>query len=81
MKRTVELYGRLKDGGLGACVDLELRDDATVADILLVLKGLLGKNAGLLDGAALAGEEAVLAAGDALPREGRLAVLPPVCGG
>lgn len=77
----VELYGRLRDSGLASPVELELPDGATARQALDALKAKLGAKGALLDGAAIAGEGAVLAAGDPVPAEGRLAALPPVCGG
>lgn len=78
MTRSIELYGRLREAG--ACVELELPEGCSAADALAALKDKLGPKAALLEGAVLATESAVLASGDAVP-EGRLAALPPVCGG
>lgn len=80
MTRRVELYGRLRDAGLGDHVSLDL-DGGTVRQALAALRKSFGRRAALLDGCALATEDAVLAPSDPLPRTGRLAVLPPVCGG
>lgn len=66
MKVRVELYGALKDG-LGEFIEVEA---ATVADVL----------AKLPPGTALATEDRLLGSSEKLP-EGRLAALPPVCGG
>ena len=77
----VELYGRLRDAGVESPVELQVPDGATAAQALAALKAKLGAKGALLEGAALAGEGAVLAAGDPVPAEGRLAALPPVCGG
>jgi len=81
MTREIALYGRLRDAGLGDAVHLELDGAATAADALAALKTFFGEKAALLDGAALASEDAVLASKDPLPPSGTLAVLPPVCGG
>jgi molybdopterin converting factor small subunit len=74
----VELYGRLRDAGAESPVELVLKDGATAAEALAALKTKLG---GATDGAALATETRVLLAQDRLPKEGRLAALPPVSGG
>jgi molybdopterin converting factor small subunit len=81
MKRVVELYGRLREAAPEPALELELREGATAQDALEALRAALGAKAKLLEGAALATEDAVLAGKDALPKEGRLAALPPVCGG
>ncbi len=81
MKRTIELYGRLRDAGLGttATVDLPARCTARVA--LGALRLAFNKKAGLLTGCVLADGDSVLASSDSVPAKGRLALLPPVCGG
>ncbi len=81
MKRRVELYGRLRDSGLAHVVSLELPPRATGRDLLAVLKSSLGRRGALLDGCAVATDRLILASNDVLPAKGRLAVLPPVCGG
>lgn len=80
MKRKIELYGRLRDAGLGSSVAVELPKAATARQALSVLKAAFGAKAPLLAGCVLAGDDEVLSASDALP-QGRLALLPPVCGG
>lgn len=77
----IELYGRLRDAGAESPVELELPEDATAAQALARLKEKLGPSGKLLDGAALASETQVLASGEKIPQEGRLAALPPVSGG
>lgn len=81
MKRVVELYGRLRDAAPEPAVEVEVSENATVEDALAALRAALGGKASLLQGAALASEDAVLAGSEPLPKEGRLAALPPVCGG
>jgi len=82
MRRVrVELYGRLREAGFGGSVALEVAPDARAGDVLAALARRLGARRGLLTGAALATGEAVLAAGEPVPSRGRLAALPPVCGG
>lgn len=80
MKRKIELYGRLRDAGLGSAVSVSLPKSATARQALSALKSSFGRKAALLDGCALATGDEVLSSSDALP-PGRLAVLPPVCGG
>lgn len=80
MKRKIELYGRLRDAGLGSSVVIDVPEPATGRQAMSALKSAFGAKAALLDGCALAAADEVLAASDALP-DGRLAVLPPVCGG
>ena len=77
----VELYGRLRDAGVESPVELQLPDGATAAQALAALRARLGPKGALLEGSALAGESQVLAAEERLPESGRLAALPPVCGG
>jgi molybdopterin converting factor small subunit len=80
LKRKIELYGRLRDAGHGSVVNLDLPKDVTVRQTLAALKTVFGPKAALLHGCALAGSDEILSSSDLLP-EGRLAVLPPVCGG
>jgi len=79
--RTIELYGRLRDAGLGDSVKVELPAAATARQALAALKKTLGRKSGLVDGCSLATDEDVLLASDPIPAKGRLAALPPVCGG
>lgn len=81
MKRSIELYGILKESGIGPTVELELGETATGAEVMDLLKERFGRKASLLQGAVLATESEVLAPGDPLPASRRLAALPPVCGG
>ena len=81
MARRVELYGRLRDAGLGDAVELDLPRGARASEVLALLAGRLGERAGLLAGAVVATDSEVLASGGAVPDGGTLAVLPPVCGG
>ncbi len=77
MKRKIELYGRLKDAGHGSSVYVEAPKSASCRETLALLKPSFGR---LLDGCVLATGDEVLSPSDKLP-SGRLAVLPPVCGG
>ena len=81
MNRRIELYGRLRDAGLGDHVSVPLPPRATAREALAALKKTLGRRAALLTGCALATDDAVLGSSDILPKSGRLAALPPVCGG
>ncbi len=80
MKRKIELYGRLRDAGLGSAFRVELPRNATARQVLSILKTLLGTKSPLLQGCVVASGDAVLSSSDKLPA-GLLAVLPPVCGG
>lgn len=77
MKRKIELYGRLRGAGLGSVLTIELPKTATSREALAILKPSFGR---LLDGCVLASADEVLSPADTLP-SGRLALLPPVCGG
>lgn len=77
MKRKIELYGRLKDAGFGSSLTLEIPASATASDALALLKPVLR---GGLTGCVLASADEILASADKLP-SGKLALLPPVCGG
>ena len=81
MRRRVELYGRLRDAGLGASVSLDLPPRATARQALAALKDALGRRRAQAEGCAMASDTFILALNDVLPVKGRLAVLPPVCGG
>jgi hypothetical protein len=81
LNRRVELYGRLRDAGLGDYVVIALPPRATARQALAALKTSLGRRGSLLTGCALATGEDVLGPSDVVPESGRLAALPPVCGG
>lgn len=81
MRRRIELYGRLRDAGLGAALSVVLPEKATARQVLDAVGSALGPNALLLRGCVLADGENVLPARERVPLKGRLAVLPPVCGG
>lgn len=78
--RRVELYGRLRDAGAGNALEVEVGAGMDAASVLAAVGRALGTQAPLF-GAVLATESEVLSASDAVPETGRLAVLPPVCGG
>ncbi len=79
-KRKIELYGRLRDSGLGHSPFFDLRDGITAGQALAAIKASFGSKAVFLNGCVLATESEILSAADRLP-PGRLALLPPVCGG
>ena len=81
MNRRIELYGRVRDAGLGDHVVVSIPARATARQALAALKAALGPRAALLSGCALATDDAVLSPNEMLPKGGRLAALPPVCGG
>jgi MoaE-MoaD fusion protein len=81
MKRSIELYGRLRDAGVGDKIAVELPPRATARQALAALKTALGRKGGLVDGCSLATADDVLLPNDEIPKTTRLAALPPVCGG
>lgn len=81
MTRTVELYGRLRDSGLGDHVKVELPPRATARQALSALKKALGNRGALVNGCSLATADDVLLPDELIPPTTRLAALPPVCGG
>lgn len=81
MKVRVELYGRLREAGLGESVELDIGPGARASGIIEGLVLLLGQKGDRLEGAAVATETEVLSGASPVPLKGRLAVLPPVCGG
>lgn len=81
MTRAIMLFGRLRDAGLGDSVKVELPSRATAKLALAALKKALGRRGALVDGCSLATDEDVLLPSDPIPAKGRLAALPPVCGG
>lgn len=80
MKRKIELYGRLRDAGLGDTLVLDLPHAVTARQALSLARSSFGRHAALLQGCALASGDEVLSPSERLPA-GRLALLPPVCGG
>ena len=76
----VELYGRLREAGLGDEIKLQFARRPKACEVIEELKRRLGKNGEILKGSALASQTAVLQLSQRIPT-GRLAVLPPVCGG
>lgn len=86
MKIEISLFGALRECEPDARVHLDLDDAARVADLRVALKAHAqthwsAPRASLLGKCALADERNILRDGDALPADGRVAVLPPVSGG
>jgi molybdopterin converting factor small subunit len=80
MTIRIELYGRLRESGLGDFVLIEADGEPTAAAVLSALGERLGSTS-LLSGVALATEDEVLALDARVPSGARVAALPPVCGG
>jgi len=86
MKLRVQLFGPYRDFQPQPSLDLDVADGATVADARAALAAHAATHwpactAGLLRSTAFASEQAVLRDGDALPADGRIALIPPVNGG
>lgn len=82
---TVQLFGAFSDLDPQREIAVEVAGDK-VADLRAALRALLPVRwpqfrAGLLDYSAFADGQRVLRDHDALPGDGRVAVLPPVSGG
>lgn len=86
MKVKVSLFGAFRSFDPGALVELEMAEGARVADLRQALEEYgaahwQGFVPALLRRSAFASETTVLREADALPSDGRMAVLPPVSGG
>ncbi len=86
MRVALSLFGAFREFDSSAVVVLELADDARVADLRAALHSYgeahwSGFKPGLLARSAFASETAVLRDGEAIPADGKMAVLPPVSGG
>lgn len=86
MKIELRLFGAFRDYVPSARVHLEVADDARVADVRAALDAhgrahWPGFQPALLQRSALASDDAVLRDHESVPRDGRMAVLPPVSGG
>lgn len=86
MKITLGLFGIYRDFDAGAHIELEVDDDAKVAEVRRALLDYAqchwpGFENGLAAKSAFASQSCLLRDGDALPLDGQMAVLPPVSGG
>lgn len=86
MKVQVSLFGAFRSFDPGAQVVIDVPDGARVAELRQALEHYgcthwQGFNPALLRRSAFASETTVLREADALPADGRMAVLPPVSGG
>ena len=86
MKLQVQLFGPYRDFQPRPVLELDIADGANVADARNALAAHAAAHwpactPGLLRSTAFASEAALLRDGDALPADGRIAVIPPVNGG
>ena len=86
MKLRVQLFGPFRDFQPLPMLELAVADGASVADARAALAAHAAAHwpactPGLLRSTAFASEQAVLRDRDALPADGRIALIPPVNGG
>jgi molybdopterin synthase sulfur carrier subunit len=86
MKLQVQLFGPFRDFQTQPFVELDVTDGANIAAAREALAVHAAAHwpacpQGLLRSTAFASEQALLRDGDALPADGRIAVIPPVNGG
>ena len=86
MKVEISLFGAFREHEPSARLALEVADAARVASLREALRAhgeshWPGFRPGLLAKSAFASETTVLRDDDAIPADGRVAVLPPVSGG
>jgi molybdopterin synthase sulfur carrier subunit len=86
MKLQVRLFGPFRDFQPQPLLELDVADGADVAAARDALAAHAAEHwpacpPGLLRSTAFASEQALLRDGDALPADGRIAVIPPVNGG
>ena len=86
MKLLVQLFGPFRDFQPQSVLELDVADGATVAGARAALIAHASAHwpactPGLLRSTAFASEDALLRDGDALPADGRIALIPPVNGG
>ena len=86
MKLQVQLFGPFREFQPQPLLQLEVADGATVAAAREALAAHAAEHwpacpQGLLRSTAFASETALLRDGDALPADGRIALIPPVNGG
>jgi molybdopterin synthase sulfur carrier subunit len=86
LKLQVQLFGPFRDFQPQPLLELDVADGANVAAAREALAAHAATHwpactPGLLRSTAFASEESLLRDGDALPADGRIAVIPPVNGG
>jgi molybdopterin synthase sulfur carrier subunit len=86
VKIELSLFGAFRDYDPSARISLEIADDARVSELrdAVAAYGVAhwpDFRPGLLARSAFASDASVLRDAETLPREGRMAVLPPVSGG
>ena len=86
MKIDLKLFAAFQDLEPAGRIDLELPDGALVADLRLAIDNYGRQHwpkyrPGLLKSSAFASETTILRDREAIPSDGRMAVLPPVNGG
>jgi molybdopterin synthase sulfur carrier subunit len=86
MKVEVALFGAFREFDRRARIEVEIADDASVAQLRQAVRAhgeahWPGFRAGLLASSAFASRDAVLRDREAVPDDGQVVLLPPVCGG
>jgi molybdopterin synthase sulfur carrier subunit len=86
MKVQVSLFGAFREFEPVGRIELDVADDADIAQLRAVLDAFAqrhwsGFRPALLASSAFASESAVLRDHERVPADGRVAVLPPVSGG
>lgn len=86
MKVQLSLFGAFRELEPAARIELDVADGADIAQLRAALDRFARANwpgfrPGLLASSAFASDTAVLRDHDAVPDDGRVAVLPPVSGG
>lgn len=86
MKIELGLFGAFRDFDRTSRIELELPAGARISDLREAVRAYGEQHwpafrPGLLSHSAFASEEAVLRDGEAVPANGRMALLPPVSGG
>lgn len=86
MKVRIQLFGALREASPDGYIELNLPDRGNIASARKVLLEHLAEHApqvraNLVRRSAFASDDAILRDHDALPEDGKLAVLPPVSGG
>lgn len=86
MKIELSLFGAFREYDPNASIVLEVAEGARISDLRLALQAYgeanwPGFKPGLLARSAFASETALLRDAEAIPADGRMAILPPVSGG